>query len=321
MNVMTRGTRIAALAISLALVPAVAASAATPDVTTRNATQITATGALLRGYVDPNGEATRYYFEYGPTRTYGSRTGDAGAGSGNSRRAVSTRVSGLRPNTVYNVRIVASNRSGVRSGANVQFRTARQPLGLTLSATPNPVVFGSATTLAGQLTGTGSAGRQIVLQQRGFPYTSAFADVGNPIVTDAAGNFSLPQTLVPLTTQFRVRTATGQRVTSDVATVSVARRVATSVTATRVKRGRLLGFSGTIRPARAGSRFAVQKLASNGRWVVVAGGIARSATSEYSTYSRRVRVPRGGSYRIYVESLDGRYISNVGRTVRIRSYK
>jgi hypothetical protein len=37
--------------------------------------------ATVNGKVDPNGLATNYYFQYGPTAAYGSATGSASAGS------------------------------------------------------------------------------------------------------------------------------------------------------------------------------------------------------------------------------------------------
>jgi hypothetical protein len=46
---------------------------AAPVATTGEATAITQTGATLNGTVDPNLAPTNYYFEYGPTTSYGTR--------------------------------------------------------------------------------------------------------------------------------------------------------------------------------------------------------------------------------------------------------
>ena len=54
-----------------------------------------------------------------------------------------------------------------------------QPLGLSLAATPNPVGIGKPTVLAGTLSGTGNAGRQVVLQSNPFPYTQGFQPTSN----------------------------------------------------------------------------------------------------------------------------------------------
>ena len=77
-------------------------------------------------------------------------------------------------------------RRGARSGRSVS-RSA-----LTLGATPAAVAPGGATTLAGNLGGTGNANRQVVLQANPFPFTQGFVNVSNVLVTDAAGNFSFP---------------------------------------------------------------------------------------------------------------------------------
>jgi hypothetical protein len=305
----------AAAVLTLTATAATAAAAA-PSASTDGAQAITSSGARLVGSVNPNGEPTTYWFEYGTTRRYGSRTPDASAGRGTSARRVTATLSGLQPNTTYNFRLVASNPSGVVSSANRTFRTRRQPLGLQIAAAPNPVTFGSPSAITGALTGTGNANRQVVLQTRTFPYTGDWQQVGNAIVTDANGAFAFPLIFQPNTAQFRVRTTQGS-VVSDVLTLGVAVRVKTNVSATRVTRGRSIRFSGTIRPARAGAQFAVQKMTSDGRWVVVGGSITRGGSPNFSGFSKRVRVPRGGRYRVFVSIVDGNLQSGIGRTISV----
>jgi hypothetical protein len=319
---MTRIDRSAcvALAVTLLLLGlAPAASAAAPGATTTGADRLTASSARVIGQVDPNGEATSYYFEYGTTRSFGSRTPDRGAGSGDGARRVTAPISGLVPATRYFFRLVAANRSGVRSGAIREFRTRRQPLGLQLAATPNPVTFNFASTLTGQLTGTGSGGRAIQLQTRPFPYTTGFANFGNPIVTLADGTFSFPLPAVPATAQYRAVVTDRPGVVSPILTLGVAVRVKTNVSTTRPRRGSLVRFSGTIRPARPGARYAIQKLNSRGGWSTIAGSITRSGGASYSGFSKRVRVRSGGSYRIFVQIVDGNLQSRIGRTVTLRT--
>ena len=313
---MTMVMRAAPVALVLMLTTAATAFAA-PAATTGGATAITASSAKLNGSVDPNGQSTSYYFEFGPTRSYGSRSGDAAAGNGGSPRNVSVDVSGLQPNTVYHYRVVASNADGVVSGADRTFRTDRQPLGLSIAATPNPVVFGSPSTITGTLTGTGNAGRQVVLQSRPFPYTAGFTNVGNPQVTDANGNFAFPLLGVLQTAQYRVVSIEGRDVASPILTLGVAVSVKTNVSATRVKRGRSVRFSGTIRPARAGAQWAIQKRTRSGAWVTVAGSITKGGSQSFSGFSRKVRIPRGGTYRVFVLIVDGNLTSGIGREITI----
>jgi hypothetical protein len=291
-----------------------------PGVTTGGTNKVTADAAQLHGTVNPKGLPTSYYFEYGLTRRYGSRTPDTSAGRGTKNVNAAANVGGLRSNTTYHYRLVASNPDGVTSGSDRAFTTKRLPLGLAFVATPNPITFGGGTNLAGQLTGTGNAGKQVVLQQRAFPYTNPFANLGNPIVTDANGAFTFGALALPATTQLRVQTTDG-KVTSPIATVAVAVRVKTNLDKTNVKRGRLVRFSGTIRPAREGALFAIQKLGSRGQWVTLAGGVTRKGAAAYSGFSRRVRIRRGGQYRVFVRIVDGNFTSGIGRTVTLRSHR
>ena len=108
-----------------------------------------------------------------------------------------------------------------------KFRTKRQPLGVTLGANPPIVTPGDSTTLAGTLTGTNNANRDIVLQSNPFPYSQGFVNAGNPLVTDAAGNFSFPILSVPVTTQFRVLMPQRPEIASPVVTVGAALQVTT----------------------------------------------------------------------------------------------
>jgi hypothetical protein len=293
------------------------AMADAPEARTTGSSGIEAGAATLVGTVDPNSEATTYYFEYGTTRRYGSRTADAAAGNGNARRTVRVRVEGLAPNTTHHFRLVASNPSGVRSGADRTFKTKPQPLGLQISAAPNPVSFGAASVINGALTGTGNANRQVVLQQRGFPFNTDFADSGNPIVTGPDGTFSFPILPLPGTTQFRVRTVQPDDVFSAELTLGVAARVATNVSAKSVRRFRRVRIFGTVAPARVGAPFEVQRETGKGAWLTVKRGFTTRGSDTVSRYAKRVRVSRTAKYRVLVHMLDGALVSGFGREVSV----
>jgi hypothetical protein len=313
-----RTAALTALALSLAL-PAFASAASTkPTVVTGAAANITPATASVLGKVTPNGAETTYLFRYGLTTLYGAETAPLNAGSGTAAQTVLAALTNLAPATTYHYRLVAHNRNGTVTGADRVFKTKAQPLGLTLAATPNPVPFGAGTTLVGTLSGTGAPGRQVILQQNPFPYTSGFATLGNPQVTGADGSFAFPLLSVPLNTQYRVLIPTKPEVVSPLLLVSVAVRVSTHVSATRVRPGQLVRFSGTLRPARVGALVAIQKLNSKRNWVTVAGTITHRLSSSSSRYSKRIRIRRGGTYRVYIAAADGNYVPNTGRSVRIR---
>ena len=76
------------------------------------------TSATLNTTVDPDGDATSYYFQYGTSAEYGAKIPAApGAtlGAGTSEVAVSNHIQGLTPGVVYHYRVVIARRSGNRN--------------------------------------------------------------------------------------------------------------------------------------------------------------------------------------------------------------
>jgi hypothetical protein len=114
-----------------------------PVVTTEAASAIEKTTATLNGTVNPNGKETKYYFEYGLTSSYGTKTTEVGIGSGTADLPESVGLSGLVPNTTYHYRIAAVNSFGTANGVDKTFKTKASP----------PVV---TTGVASNLTGTGA---------------------------------------------------------------------------------------------------------------------------------------------------------------------
>jgi hypothetical protein len=80
-------------------------------------------GATLNGSVDPNGYATNYYFQYGPTTAYGSSSATQSAGSGWQPTSVSANLTGLTSSTTYHFRLVASSGAGTSYGQDQVFST------------------------------------------------------------------------------------------------------------------------------------------------------------------------------------------------------
>jgi hypothetical protein len=124
-----------------------------PDVTTGSAHNVTGSGATVTGLVDPNGTDTSYWFEYGPTTDYGSKTtvDDAGITNGFVGEA---EVSGLQASTLYHYRIVAQRGSGAPVlGADRTFTT----LGPSATTGAASGITQTAATLAGTVDPRGSA--------------------------------------------------------------------------------------------------------------------------------------------------------------------
>ena len=101
-----------------------ALAAAPPSAVTGNATSISDTSAVLHGTVTPNGSATTYYFQWGPTTSYGNNRKTKNAGSGTKASSVTQTITKLKPGTLYHYRLVATNKSGTTMGSDQTFTTA-----------------------------------------------------------------------------------------------------------------------------------------------------------------------------------------------------
>ena len=87
------------------------------------ATEVTASSASLRAYVNPEDHSTTYFFEYGTSTAYGSQSAPASAGNGDSSLLVATAVGGLGTETAYHYRVVATNNKGTTTGSDRTFTT------------------------------------------------------------------------------------------------------------------------------------------------------------------------------------------------------
>jgi hypothetical protein len=305
--------------VVLGLAMPAAALAAKPAATTGAVSKATFSSIRLKGSVDPNKQATTYYFQYGTTIAFGTETATGAVGNGDKAVKVFTDVAGLAPATKYYYRIVGHNGSGTAVGKRRSFTTPKQPLGVTLVATPNPVpAKNSATLLHGNLSGTNNAGRKVVLQRSTWPYTIPFQTVSNEQVTDGSGNFSFPLLagVVTQNTQFRVAMPDRPAVASPIVLFGIKPYVKSKVSKHRVQRGHLVRFSGSITPRAADQQVAFQKY-HNGQWVTVGGDTHLSG----GKFSKNVRIRRGGSFRVWTGSTGGQYASNVGKKFKIKTFR
>jgi plastocyanin len=125
-----------------------------PTASTGAATGVSETSATLNGSVNPSGQPTTYYFEYGTSTAYGSKTTESSAGEGTAAVPKSAAVTGLAPGLTYHFRIVAKYASGTAPGADRTFTTIGPPSATTETATK---VTSTEATLAGAVTPNGLA--------------------------------------------------------------------------------------------------------------------------------------------------------------------
>lgn len=120
-----------------------------PTVVTHAATGVGITSATLNGGVNPKGySVTACYFEYGADIGYGRQvTCSSLPGSGNGVVSVSAAVGSLSGSTTYHFRLCATNLGGTTCGGDLTFTTSANVPTANLSASPQSIGYGAASTL------------------------------------------------------------------------------------------------------------------------------------------------------------------------------
>ena len=164
----------------------------------------------VSGTVNPGGERDLLLLPVRPDARLRRPERDRLGRGRRQRRARSPSASrGLQPLTVYHYRLVAVNASGTSFGKDHTFQTTKVPLSLSILASPNPVSYGAPVTVQGTLSGTGNAGRQVILQGRPFPFTAPFAADRQPRADDGRRAASASRCSAPRRSmQFQVVTTT-----------------------------------------------------------------------------------------------------------------
>jgi hypothetical protein len=96
-----------------------------PGISGVSASKISWNSAELNATVEPHLGATTYYFQYGTTTEYGSKTSTKEISWETESKAVAEVISGLKPETLYHYRIVATNSEGTHTGTDRIFTTLR----------------------------------------------------------------------------------------------------------------------------------------------------------------------------------------------------
>jgi hypothetical protein len=83
--------------------------------------------ATFEAEINPQGSATSYFFEYGPSTSYGTATPEVAIGSGEEFIPVSQTITGLTPGTTYHWRVVIVDSFGEGGGPDLTFATQLVP--------------------------------------------------------------------------------------------------------------------------------------------------------------------------------------------------
>jgi CubicO group peptidase (beta-lactamase class C family) len=128
-----------------------------PVVTTNAATSVTETGGTVNGAVNPNGQETTAWFEWGtdPGLSTFSSTAGQSVGSGTTSQAVNAALSGLSPGTAYYFRAVASNAGGTAKGSILTFSTTAPLQAPAVTTDAATAVTGAGATVNGTVNPNG----------------------------------------------------------------------------------------------------------------------------------------------------------------------
>jgi hypothetical protein len=155
-------------------------TSAAPSVVTAAASKLTASSASLNGLVNPEALSTQWYFEYGTTTAYGSKTPAKTLAASPNISKVSAAVASLAPQATYHYRLVAVSSAGTTYGVDFALTTG---LPVTINSAESTVVYGGLAILSGVVT-SGLAGQHVTLESEAF---SASAYTGFAAITTAAG--------------------------------------------------------------------------------------------------------------------------------------
>jgi hypothetical protein len=275
-------------------------SAGPPVVLTGSAQGASTSGVTLTGSVNPQGNATTWWFEYGTTTSYGSKTAAKSAGSGTVATGVSAAITNLTAGTTYHYRLVAQSSAGTTRGSDV---TADTIAAISLLSSTTQVVYGAPATVSGTIATRQSGVTVSVLQE---PYgETSFTTLGS-VVTGPGGTWSY-QVRPKLQTSYQAKAPEG---TSAPMTIGV--RPAVSL---RVITGKRFTSKVTAAKAFAGKIVQFQRLLPGNRWQTVAKAKLSANSSVVFSASK---LPRGTSLvrvAMSVNQAGAGYLGGFSRTL------
>ncbi len=329
-----RFATIVAAAACLAL-PAstLAAGEPKPHFGTGGVSHVSGTSAQLEGSVNTEGLATTYFFEYGPTVTYGLKSKEVAVPIPAPLKVVKVGqlVTGILPG--YHYRIVGKYTSGAGKletvpGGDKSFTGGKAgKLRFVVAKGKEEQItttYGSVLSLTASLTGLGNAGKPLSLQATPFPFTAPFTTLGGTVLSTRTGSFTFKVARITQNTEFRFVALNPRPVYSPVVLVHVSPRISLHVRS--AGQTGLYRMYGTVAPARPGAALVVQQLTpqkanskrSGPRPRAVGTTVLKRATSTLSRFSVIVKLSGTWHYRVFVRLPKGSLESGASANVLIR---
>jgi hypothetical protein len=169
---------------------------------------------------------------------------------------------------------------------------------LTIGAAPNPIVYNASTVISGKLKGKVKSSIPVALVGNEAPFTGGYDPVATT-TTDGKGDYRFSGVRPLLNTRYHVSTAVPPETSADVL-VQVRIKVVLRLSDNTPRKGQRVRFYGTAAPDHDGRLVYIQRQSSTGKWRTLARTALGDAGSEFSKFSRRMRVRRSATYRARV---------------------
>jgi hypothetical protein len=194
---------------------------------------------------------------------------------------------------------------------------------VTIGAAPNPVVFGSSTTIAGQVTGKKAGGATVDLQSTPYPYTATATNLRST-TADASGHYSFGGVAPTVSTLYRVVVHTAPAATSANLVVKVRVKIGLRLSTRTPAIGQRVRFTGLELPAYNGKFVQIQRKTPTGwktlaraKLVAAAPVVTVFGLTSRSKYSKSLRIFRNGTYRVWFNPNDPARLGNSSPTRRM----
>jgi hypothetical protein len=169
---------------------------------------------------------------------------------------------------------------------------------LTIGAAPNPIIYNASTVISGKLKGKVKSSIPVALVGNEAPYTGGYDPIATT-TTDSKGDYRFTGVRPLLSTRYHVSTVVPPETSADVL-VQVQIKVVLRLSDSTPRKGQRVRFYGTAAPDHDGRLVYIQRQSSTGKWRTLARTALKDAGSEFSKFSRRMRVRRSATYRARV---------------------
>lgn len=283
-----------------------------PAVATRTPSPLAPTEATLVGRVNPYGQATTAKFEWGTSRKLGRSTATQSVAATSPTVTITAPLAGLKANTRYYFRTVATNKTGTARSSIRSFTTSRGLSGVSITSSSRKIAWDGSIGIGGSVGGQAPGGVTVALLRQDHPFTAAFREVATAKTT-SSGKYGFTVSRVYASAKFQ--TVVKGSTTPPSPTVTIGSQVLVKLRSTR-RKAASVRLSGVVLPATLPNtaRVSVQRKTPKGRWIRVkrvtptasAKGKLRFAvtvkrTSKTRTY-RAVVLPNDGGAHVQTAS-------------------